>query len=222
MCVIIEKPAGIEIPACLLRRCLARNPDGWGLMWAEAGRVAVRKGFGLEPLRAALAGRASRPLALHLRRRTHGEIRLDQCHPFPVLERERDGEDLWMMHNGVIAIDRPQAERSDSWHFARHVLRPCLRPEPALRREPAFRELLRQAVGASRLLLLDGEGRFDWVNRNLGREIAGCWLSTDRPLRPPEPKDASGVPAEFRHPGVHLRLLPAAANDDDAAAARPA
>lgn len=220
MCVIIEKPPGRAVAPWLLRRCLEHNPDGWGLMWAEAGQVAVRKGFGLEALLAALAGREERALALHLRRRTHGEVRLEQCHPFPVLTSERDGIDLWMMHNGVIAIDRPRADRSDSWHFARHFLQPCLRRNPALRHEPAFQELLRQAVGASRLLLLDGKGRFDWVNRALGREVAGCWLSSDRALRTATPAPQKGVPEEFRHPGVHLRLSPQPANDE-AAAARP-
>lgn len=215
MCVIIQKPAGKVIPFWLLRRCLRRNPDGWGLMVADQGRVQVRKGFGLAALLAALAGWQDRELALHLRRRTHGEIRLDQCHPFQLLERERDGEELWMMHNGVIAIDRPQIDHSDTWHFARFFLRPCLARTPALRHEPAFQELVRQAVGASRLLLLDGDGRFIWINRALGCEVAGCWLSNDRALRE-EPASSKDVPLEFRHPGVHLRLLPEAANDEPA------
>ena len=46
MCIIINKPKGIEMPSKeILRNCFTRNSDGAGLMYALNGKVQIHKGF---------------------------------------------------------------------------------------------------------------------------------------------------------------------------------
>lgn len=82
MCIIVYKPAGIELPSReTLRECWDNNPHGAGLMWADGERVNLQKGYmSWEDFEAALdevtkgIDVASTPMALHFRIATHGEI----------------------------------------------------------------------------------------------------------------------------------------------------
>lgn len=112
MCVIILKPADIEMPSLeTLDACKKANPHGFGIMSPSV----QYKGFNYKTFLRKLARvPAHEPCAIHFRYATHGSIKVANCHPF------RNG-DLWFMHNGVLSIT-PDADKTDSQTmFDRHI-----------------------------------------------------------------------------------------------------
>src|SRR3546814_17411209 len=101
MCLIIHKPAGVEIPGELLAAAAAHNPHGWGLMGFDTnGKPLIQRRTTVDvaelidvehPLR-------DSEYVLHPRRQTNGDSGLDNVHPFKVI----DG--LWLMPNGPLTL----------------------------------------------------------------------------------------------------------------------
>ena len=138
MCIIVYKPAGIELPSKdTLRECWDNNPHGAGLMWPDGERVNLQKGYmSWEEFETALddvtkgIDVTSTPMALHFRIATHGAIVPGCCHPFAVkdsFERMRQTKisaEVGFMHNGTLSGLETDDETSDSMAFAKSVLVP--------------------------------------------------------------------------------------------------
>jgi hypothetical protein len=179
VCLIVYKPAGIPIPAELLRAATALNPDGWGLMGLrENGSLILERRLRTDIDQLCGIERSLRPhsYCLHLRRQTRGSSAIDNSHPLRVAEH------LFLMHNGTLHIDARVPGRSDSWHLAVDLLRPLASRMPLLFTDPGFVELMELGLGPeNKLALLDVQRRaFVLVNRRHGAELEGLWLSSTR------------------------------------------
>ena len=205
MCLIIHKPAGVEIPAELLAAAAAHNADGWGLMgFDETGHVILerRAKVLLDDLIEAERRYRRDEYVLHLRRQTRGGSGIDNVHPFKVT----DG--VWLMHNGTLKLDTRVPGKSDTWHFVSDVLRPLAQRYPALIGDDAFLQILEHGLRAeNKLAILDERlQRIVIVNRQHGIEVDDLWLSNTRwldarlyPLAQPlQPQEQRYQPEELR------------------------
>lgn len=172
------KPAGKTVPEETLAACLENNPDGWGMMFVEGGRVQTVRSMDPKRFMDAFEKYQDRSLGIHFRLRTHGDKVVDQTHPFQILSLEEHGRDLFVMHNGIIR-HAPEVDKtkSDTWHYVEHVLRPILIYNPGLIEEQAFRDLVSRDISSSRLLFLDDDGTFYAANEKDGVWIGGVWFS---------------------------------------------
>lgn len=205
MCLIVHKPAGLSIPAELLRAASVHNHDGWGLMgFGDDGELLLERHCEVE-LSALLAIERRwrrHEYVLHLRRQTRGGSGLDNVHPF------RISEGLWLMHNGTVHLQPRVPGKSDTWHLVNDVLRPLQQRYPGLLSDPAFLPMLEHGLRReNKLAILDQpQRRIVLVNREQGAELDGLWLSNTRwidarlfPLaRAPQPQEAQPDPALLR------------------------
>ena len=120
MCVIIYKPAGIEMPCEKdLKLCFETNRDGAGYMIPLNNKVIVRKGFmtfddfkkdirdfvktnNIDP--------TNTPIVIHFRITTQGGVKQELCHPYPICDNYEQMRalasecDLALAHNGIISL----------------------------------------------------------------------------------------------------------------------
>jgi hypothetical protein len=117
--------------------------------------------------------------AFHLRMKTHGDIDLENCHPYEVLNQSDHGIDLWLMHNGILSTGNKANEKlSDTWHYINDYLKPMLAGNPDFAFHPAFKALIEDHIGGSnKFVLMDNEGRQVVINQSAGVYWAGVWLS---------------------------------------------
>ncbi len=184
MCLIINRPEGGIIPPHYLTHASQRNPDGWGVMWASGGKVKTVRGMHANKLAKAIASAGDGPLSVHLRFATHGTKNVDNCHPFTFAAGR-----YAVMHNGILAsIPTVDKTRSDTWHFAHHVLEPMLLAAPELFDSPRFAPMLGAMIGdGNKLVILRADGAEVIVNRHVGEDDTktGLWLSNTYSIAPP-------------------------------------
>ncbi len=158
------------------------NSDGIGVMYANNGELIVKKLLPqsaddfIQFYREYIAGK---DCAFHLRMRTHGDIDLDNCHPYPILNRLEHGIDLWLMHNGILSTgNKADESKSDTWHYIEDYLKPMLSANPDFAFHPSFSEIVGEHIGSSnKFILMDNEGRQTVINQKSGVYWAGLWLS---------------------------------------------
>jgi glutamine phosphoribosylpyrophosphate amidotransferase len=109
MCVIIFKPAGVEVTEEVLRRGWRGNPDGAGFSFARTGKLSVSKGHMkledfMDKWNANKTFIKDVPALIHFRIRTDGLKSSDNTHPFTVgAWRKKKPETQGVMaHNGCI------------------------------------------------------------------------------------------------------------------------
>jgi predicted glutamine amidotransferase len=114
MCIIIAKPAGVEMPAQkILIRSAALNPDGFG--FCTRGRLYKSLNFDAF-LKNASRIKVENPAILHFRFATNGSIKRANCHPFA-------HKGIYFAHNGALNIET-QGDMTDSeTFFATKVMR---------------------------------------------------------------------------------------------------
>lgn len=184
MCIIVYRPANHELTMDLLEACQQENHDGWGIMYSDQGRVMVMNGMDLESFKSAYNSiEPDMEIAIHFRWKTHGNIDLINTHPYPVLNLEENGEDLWVMHNGIIDVKETRQGMSDTWHWVKHVARPILKNNPDGIFDPDIVDILEATVTHSRLLFLNGNGKFVFLNQKMWTEEKGCIWSTRPPTQ---------------------------------------
>lgn len=185
MCLIVLKK-GVEalFTEHQFRKMITANEDGLGIMYRENGRVLVEKSVGGDKAKFKLwrKHKDRKYYAMHSRLRTHGEINLDNCHPYEVLNIDKgDSIDLYMMHNGVIR-NAPELDKkmSDTWNFIEAVIKPIAKANVDLLWEnSAIQEMITSFIGGSKLLFMrsDKEPHVLTFNEKAGDLITGCWLS---------------------------------------------
>lgn len=170
MCAIIELPIGSTFNAKKLTNASFINSDGFGLMYInpETSKLEVVKEYikdntlATKKLLELVEEHKNNYAVLHLRYATHGTVDADNCHPFPILTKEKDGRDIYMMHNGVISITSSAEHdkgKSDTALFAEYIVRPVLKAAPELLHTHAFHQLVSDYTSGSRLIFLDEDGR---------------------------------------------------------------
>lgn len=206
MCLLLTRKAeSPSLDEAWLRDFYKRNDDGFGFMYSVDGKMYVDKSLGkvdefikhwrrLEECKI--------DFVAHLRMRTHGDISLENCHPYMVLDGTH-GVEMWMMHNGVLSNGNAKdSTKSDTWHFIVDYMRPLLDPSlggnPDIVYNPAFKSILGSAIGQSnKLIFLDNMGRLSTINKAAGKEWNGMWLSNTYAWSAHDAKDEKSLPGKF-------------------------
>lgn len=192
MCLIIQREPKFEIPFEKFESAITVNPDGYGLAYpGEKGLVTLRSQEKPDPeklYRLVNEELIDTKLMIHLRFTTVGKTILRNAHPFPVLEKAKDGVDLRMAHNGTLGKYRPTtgSSESDTRVFVKEFVRPLFKrfargvePEELLA-DPFLKKLLEsQLTGSSVLAFLDSEGNSLLCNEegNGGKKEEGWYYS---------------------------------------------
>ena len=178
MCLIIHRDnPSTEIPAALLSEGLKRNSDGWGIMFAEGGKIETRRGLDSASFWPTLRELGERPLTIHFRWATHGRKDTNNCHPFTIL----DGQ-YAVMHNGIFGIPTNLAPgASDTFHWAHLVLAPMLKEYHENFGHPDLTGLLESVTGAgNKVTILRADGAHVTLNASEGTTYKGLWLSNSQ------------------------------------------
>lgn len=192
MCLIHTIKAETRLDNSWLRNIHGKNPDGIGAMLIEDGRAVMKK-YVPKNLRRALRwyrreveGRTG---VVHWRYATHGLVDFDNCHPYAVLSKEEDGIDMWCMHNGVMdeydlhthlddvtqggnrypymkhTYGVEKDTMSDTFHFIRVVLKPLVKDDPKVLRNPVVRAMLGNLIGhGNKLVIMDSDAEMHVIN----------------------------------------------------------
>jgi len=175
MCILINHPANTNFSDELLADFYDYNSDGFGAMYAEAGKLVIIKTLGKPDEIEALYKKelAHRDCIIHYRMKTHGDIDLDNCHPY------RINDDIWMAHNGILTMGNPiDKSKSDTWHFIEYIIRPALAADPDLIFDLDYQEYLEQMIGSSnKFAFMHSSGQSVILNKHAGVEHQGAWLS---------------------------------------------
>lgn len=174
MCVIIVKPAGIEVDKSLLSTIYTMNSDGWGLMFSNGNHVQVEKGFKKDAFLEWVEDLKDVETMIHCRIATSGELNIENCHPFKVTNG------IYLMHNGIIGVPSVEKSKCDTWHFAKYVAKPIIDKNPNLFGSEMMIKLFEYIVGASnKLVFLRADGETMIINEAKGTVHEELWLSND-------------------------------------------
>ena len=185
MCLIVHKPADVTFDEELLRDFYSRNRDGFGVMYAEKGKLHFHKQIGrVEDWLTFFEKYKDREAVFHLRMQTHGDIDLENTHPYPVFGFKGDEDSphpLLLVHNGILMEGNTDDQtKSDTWHYIRKHLRPMLQGNVDYAFTPSFDKIVGRHIGSSnRFVLMDTLGRVQIVNKDTGVMFQGAWLSNE-------------------------------------------
>lgn len=185
MCVIICRDPGIEIPFSKLESASYVNPDGWGIVIADRGKLEYRHDLKCDPIEIAkaLEDAKDHQVLLHLRFNTKGATNLENCHPFKL---DVPGLDIAFAHNGTLYRWGPTDKEtfSDSYKFNRDYLSPLVARCGAFVGNDKVLEdqflisALEDAAGSnSKFALINGDGLTLIINHEEGHEFEGWWAS---------------------------------------------
>ena len=183
MCLLVVQPATAPtLTQAWLEDFYASNSDGVGIMRAVDGELLIEK---ILPKNAQEFVDFYRnhidgyDCAFHLRMKTHGNIDMENCHPYEVFNKAEHGLDVWLMHNGVLSTgNAADTTKSDTWHYIRDYLRPMLANNIDFMFTEAFAEIIGDHIGASnKFVIMDSTGRTQTVNQDSGVFWGGRWLS---------------------------------------------
>ena len=167
------------------------NDDGFGVMYANKGKIQVQKIGKPKSFKAITKVWNSYkdlnvPIGLHFRFNTNGESSKSMSHPFQILNKEENSRDVWVMHNGP-QLPTPMIDnnKSDTHQFVKWVLKPQLVNEPELLYNPDWQEMLADMIGSDKLLFLDSKTEeFTIINEEQGKTTDDMWLSNTYSLQP--------------------------------------
>lgn len=149
------------------------NPDGFGMMWSENGKIRTYKKLrdkytAYDNYINTWCKNNITGLTLHFRLSTHGTDNYKNCHPFMI------GKNLAFMHNGIITKMPKDRKRSDTNLFNEIILKQL--PEDFLNNS-AIIEMMGHYIGYSKLVFMDQNGKIEIVNEHLGDWENGNWYS---------------------------------------------
>lgn len=175
MCLAIYKPSKLKIPERNLRAGFEANNDGCGICWAQDGQLHVEKGMlTWDAFLGLYQGAEEFPMLIHFRKATHGKKNEDNCHPF--LFKDKDGNDLALIHNGVIPIKCAEEGYSDTWHFVKKVLEPIVSQRGVPIDDQSLSWFVRVSIGTDKIAVMNRNGGVIIFN-----EEKGNWDDTDGP-----------------------------------------
>lgn len=190
MCVIIEKQPGKVVPYEHLLAGAHRNPDGYGAVVVDRGKLEIIRGLSLKDFKqgadqvAKLLEQAKDNLAyVHYRFRTKGDVNIDNVHPFPVF-KSKDCE-MVFMHNGTVMGFDTGDKASDSKQLCDLIIAPLAKRCAALLGDenvccdPLLANVLKQYAGGTynKFVLVDNHGNSMVINRTTGVDQPYGWSS---------------------------------------------
>jgi hypothetical protein len=176
MCIIIHRPQGAatRLSRETLQRCATRNPHGFGIMWADKGKLNTARYLPSERKdfikRALILQACDVPMVLHFRWATHGAVTKENTHPFVI----RKGHSA-LMHNGILGIPCVKGW-SDTRTFAYEVVRGL--PE-GWEKIPTVKWMMDQATLGSKVAVMYADGSVTILHKNAGISEGGIWYSND-------------------------------------------
>jgi len=191
MCLIIQTDKPKVITDNMMNCAYLNNDDGFGLMFANKGKVHVHKLGKPKSFKSINKVWDSYkdldvPMGLHFRFNTNGESSKAMSHPYQVLSKDESNRDIWLMHNGP-QLPTPMIDdnKSDTHQFVKWVLRPQLLNEPELLYNPDWQDMLSEMIGSDKLLFLDSKTEeFTIINEDQGKSTDDMWLSNTYSLEP--------------------------------------
>ena len=191
MCLIIQATKPQVITDTMMNCAYLNNDDGFGLMFANKGKVHVHKLGNPKSFKSINKiwdsyKNLDVPMGLHFRFNTNGESSKAMSHPYQVLTKEENSRDLWLMHNGP-QLPTPMIDnnKSDTHQFVKWILKPQLANEPELLYNPDWQEMLAELIGSDKLLFLDSKTEeFTIINEDQGKTTDDMWLSNTYSLEP--------------------------------------
>ena len=191
MCLIIQTDKPKVITDNMMNCAYLNNDDGFGLMFANKGKVHVHKLGKPKSFKSINKVWDSYkdldvPMGLHFRFNTNGESSKAMSHPYQVLSKDESNRDIWLMHNGP-QLPTPMIDdnKSDTHQFVKWILRPQLLNEPELLYNPDWQDMLSEMIGSDKLLFLDSKTEeFTIINEDQGKSTDDMWLSNTYSLEP--------------------------------------
>lgn len=193
MCIIVVKPAGIEMPdSDTLWRCWVGNSDGAGFMYTLPGKekVRIRKGYMSwvafrDALRDCPDDLNKVPVVIHFRIGTQGYNDPANCHPFPVSEDHKalisrnSISDVAVAHNGIISLTsvsstHAKEKYSDTYYFVRDYMTLIVGNDKEYYKDEN-KLLLLERLCDSKLAILSGNSEVKLVGKFY--EESGCYFS---------------------------------------------
>lgn len=176
MCLLVKQSASTSFTDDFLIDVFSKNSDGLGVMYADEGKMHIFKCLPttaqdfIDFYRAHID---NRDCVWHARMQTHGDIDMENCHPYRVTD------DVWMAHNGILATgNNNDKTRSDTWHFIKNVLRPALESNPDLLLDADYQNFLASMIGGSNKFgFVRSDGQIVVINEQAGVEFCNSWLS---------------------------------------------
>ena len=191
MCLIIQATKPEVITENMMNCAYLNNDDGFGLMFANKGKVHVHKLGKPKSFKSINKlwdsyKNLDVPMGLHFRFNTNGESSKAMSHPYQVLTKEESNRDIWLMHNGPqLPTPMIDSNKSDTHQFVKWILRPQLINEPELLYNPDWQEMLSDMIGSDKLLFLDSKTEeFTIINEEQGKTTDDMWLSNTYSLEP--------------------------------------
>jgi len=175
MCILIHHPINTKFTVDQLQDFYDKNSDGFGAIVKHGDTVEVIKSIGqiseiIELYNEQVSGKEA---IIHLRMKTHGDIDLNNCHPYEVIPG------LYMAHNGILSTGNSKDTRmSDTWHYINDFLRPILKSNPDMIFNPGFQAMISSHIGPSNKFgFMNSSGKAVIINKTSGVTHKGVWYS---------------------------------------------
>jgi len=180
MCIIAYKPKGATLLKSVLKTCYKNNGDGCGIAYPDdkGESMIVQRGmFSFKELWKMYRDiPKEKPILLHFRIGTSGEIDEKNCHPFLIDEKHA------LVHNGNIEskLDNKDNSVSDTNHFVEKILRPIFQTK--LKKNFwsgfAFKWLMEGAIESkNKMVILAADGHATIYNEQAGEWENEVWFS---------------------------------------------
>ncbi len=161
MCLIAYAPKKSLISLASLSNAYDNNKDGWGICYQDKNEervMLIKEMTNFDRFKEVWANDIPDdvPVAVHFRWRTHGDLGLENIHPYTILSKDSgDPIDLVLMHNGTISyIHKSGDKRSDTQMYVDLILQPMLRKAPMLYKDESFQFIIERDIGKSSKFLL--------------------------------------------------------------------
>jgi len=182
VCLLTFLPAGVHPDTGALFNGAEVNEDGHGFAIVTDRTILVQRGMDAEQMIDAFAAARREhphgPAMFHSRFSTHGEVSLDNCHPFAVGADAR----TVVAHNGVLPAN-VQPVKGDPRSDTRIAAEMFLPTFGALRLRATRKRLERWMTPANKMAILTVDPRFRQraylLNEDEGMWHEGIWYSND-------------------------------------------
>jgi predicted glutamine amidotransferase len=172
MCIAILNTPNNILPFDTIESSLYSNPDGFGLIATDRGKLIIQKSMSINPDKIYgiyLKHREDLPdsnIVLHFRIATAGKVNIENCHPFQVRP------DLAFVHNGIIG--QGSRKHSDTYLFNETLKK---LPSSFLSNSGTV-DLIKRSIGASKLVFLSDMNEATIINEDMGHsDTFGNWYS---------------------------------------------
>lgn len=196
MCVIASIPAGRTVSESELRDMWQTNPDGAGIAWIEGNKVVTYKSMKLKPFlrkfKQVVQHHGQSDILVHMRIATHGEVCLDNNHPFVVKQDGKEVTDVVFAHNGILprAFIPPAKHNISDTRYFNNVFWSNFNIESLDDKRVCemVGEVITAGAGWNKFVVLSARPtmmRESYIiNENLGRWVDGVWYSNRNHDRP--------------------------------------